>query len=118
MRYLLLLLLVITLLVALYLAGLYGFAPYATMRAELTAANAQGWAAVLPQPLPILAHTPARYALLRGTIAVVLAGAVVGLGALGLRRSWQEVKRLAPRSPALARARKLLDEVHELEGLD
>ena len=94
MRYLLLLLLVITLLVALYLAGLYGFAPYATMRAELTAANAQGWAAVLPQPLPILAHTPARYALLRGTIAVVLAGAVVGLGALGLRRSWREVKRL------------------------
>lgn len=31
---------------------------------------------------------------------------------------WQEVKRLAPRSPTLTRARKLLDEVHELEGLD
>jgi hypothetical protein len=31
---------------------------------------------------------------------------------------WQEVKRIAPRSPTLTRSRRLLDEIHELTGLD
>lgn len=94
MRYLLLLFTVVTLLAALYLAGLYGFTPYATMQAALAAANTQSWAAISPEPLPKLAHTAARYALLRGTIGVVLSGALLSLWKLGKRRSWWEIQRL------------------------
>ena len=80
MRFLLLLLTCIALFMGLFLAGLYGFTPYSTMQAELTAANHAGWAAILPQPLPQLAHTAARYALLRGIVALAVGAAAVGLG--------------------------------------
>ncbi|GAA3987232.1 hypothetical protein [Hymenobacter antarcticus] len=92
MRYLLLLFTVTVLLAALYLAGLYAFTPYATMRAELEAANRQGWAAIAPFALPRLAHTAARYAVLRGTIGVALGGAIVSLVALGRRRIRREAR--------------------------
>ncbi len=94
MRYLLLLFTAMALLATLWLAGLYAFTPYATMRAELETANQLGWAAMAPLPLPRLAHTAMRYALLRGTIGLVLGGAIAGLLALGRRRIRWEARSL------------------------
>ena len=94
MRYLLLLFTATVLLAALFLAGLYAFTPYATMRAELEAANQQGWAAIAPLALPRLAHTAARYAVLRGTIGLALVGAIGGLVALGRQRIRREARHL------------------------
>ncbi len=95
MRFLLFFGLVLALLIAVYLGALYGFVSYSTVEAELLAATAQIRPTTLPHTLPALAHTAARYAYLRSTIAIVLGGAILGLAAVGVRGGRQEIRRLA-----------------------
>ncbi|OGX83853.1 hypothetical protein [Hymenobacter glacialis] len=94
MRFLLLFASVSALFVAGYLTVLYGFTAYEEVQAELVVATARIKPATLPYMLPALAHTAMRYATLRGIIALVLAGSVMALVAVGRRGGRREMRRL------------------------
>ena len=95
MRGLLLLLSITTLLIALYLGALYGFTPYATIQTEFADANRQIRPSVLPFAITALSHSAVRYAMLRGTIVLVMGAAALYLFAIGAHRVRHESRRLA-----------------------
>ncbi len=79
MRFLLFLLLTLTLLVGLHLVLLYGFVPYSTLGPAMDAANAASELANIPWPAPHLAHNGAKYVHLRETAFSVLAISALAL---------------------------------------